>query len=563
MDLPHPSTSLKAIASFRPRAKRVYYYVWLLLKNLIGWALILASGPIGLTFPGPGGLPLFLIGFAMITFPGKRSLTSSVMRGKPINANSSRAIGWSIVAAVLLPAVTVMVFSIRFYDQMQRHGPALVFTVYGIAVVAAWMLISLGIRAMNYGLTFAPAIRRKVRPWMRRRGIVLLPPRRRRRLQRLHDGGSSVSSGDADQDEDTGILEVDDRYQNSIKSFWTTARPWLKRGLGFVLTAAIFGWMIHKIFLHWADVKDRASSISIANFALAAVMFAIFLFVFRAMSWRRIIKGFGHVIPIAPATRIWSTSELTRYVPIAGVIGQVAGRVYLVRPYGVSGTECAASQVLELVIFLLANVLIGVGCLVFFGIRHVHGLARIWLFAMAAIVPLLGLLLHPRIFYGLMGRLLKRLKKPEITNRLEGAELAKLLVWALLGLLWQSVGVFLIVAQPLDLHWSKWYVVAGAYCLSWCAGFLAVWAPGGLGVREAVLIAALDFALPPTVRASFHNGPARIAFLTFLSALLRLWTIAGELIVTGIAYAIDYRGAIGRHLRPQQPPPPRELSVKV
>ena len=56
------------------------------------------------------------------------------------------------------------------------------------------------------------------------------------------------------------------------------------------------------------------------------------------MVWRRILIGFGHYLPVAPATRIWSTSELARYLP--GVIWQVAGRVYLVKPYGVRGSVC-------------------------------------------------------------------------------------------------------------------------------------------------------------------------------------------------------------------------------
>jgi hypothetical protein len=319
---------------------------------------------------------------------------------------------------------------------------------------------------------------------------------------------------------------------------------WVRPLASLLLMGAIFGWMIHKIAIHWADVKSRAGSISIVNFAIAAVLFALFLFVFRALVWRRILKRFGYPLPLAPATRIWSTSEMARYIP--GVIWQVAGRVYLVKPYGVSGSVCAASQVLELVIFLLANILLGVSCLVFFGLRNVHGQARVWLFVLAAMVPLLALLLHPGVFYGLMNKLMDRLKKPPLTNRLSGTELARLLMWNILGLLLQSVAVFLIVAPPLGLLWSKWYVVTGGYCLAWCAGFLAVLNPGGLGVREAVFVAAMRFALPRYVQDQFTNKAVLVSFLTFLSGLLRLWTIAGELILTGIAHAADHRGAMGR-----------------
>src|SRR3954468_15856355 len=60
-------------------------YFWLVFKNVIGWIFILASLPVGISLPGPGGIPLFLLGFALVTFPGKRRLTTRVMRGRPMH----------------------------------------------------------------------------------------------------------------------------------------------------------------------------------------------------------------------------------------------------------------------------------------------------------------------------------------------------------------------------------------------------------------------------------------------------------------------------------------------
>ncbi len=59
-------------------------YFWFIIKNVAGWILIIAAWPVGLLVPGPGGIPLFLIGFAMITLPGKRKLTARVLRGRPL-----------------------------------------------------------------------------------------------------------------------------------------------------------------------------------------------------------------------------------------------------------------------------------------------------------------------------------------------------------------------------------------------------------------------------------------------------------------------------------------------
>jgi len=514
------------------RGRRIYYYLWVVLKNLIGWALILASPPVGLVAPGPMGLPLFLIGFAMITFPGKRGLTARVMRGRPLKKNSAQTISGEIVAAFALPALMVWILSIGFYAQMQRHGPTLVWTVYGLSVIAAGMIVRLSVRAINYGLSFVPSLRRKVRPWMRQRGINLLPPRRRRRL--IRGVASTVT------DLDTGILEMD-------KSFWKAAKPWIRRTITFLFLAAIFFWMGRKIARHWSDVRGRVGLISLPEFVIAVAMFALFLFAVRALSWRRILKGLGYPLPVAPAVRIWSTSELARYVP--GVIWQVAGRAYLALPYGVSKTVCAASQVLELTIFLLANILLGAGCLAVFGLRNVQGDARIRLLEMLALVPLLLLMLYPGIFYGVLDWVLRLMGRPSHAKRLSAGQLAGLLVWAIVGLLWQNLAVFLIVARPLGLHWSKWYVVTGSYSLAWCAGFIVILSPGGLGVREPVFMLAMRFALPQYVRDQFSNKADMDAFVFFLAALLRLWTIAGEMVVFGLAYLADATVRGGRTQR--------------
>jgi len=156
-------------------------------------------------------------------------------------------------------------------------------------------------------------------------------------------------------------------------------------------------------------------------------------------------------------------------------------------------------------------------------------------------------LLHPRIFYGLTNRLLRKIGKPQIVTRLSGRALIGLVAWAVLGLLWQSFALWLITSGPLGLKLAWWWMVAGAYCLAWCAGFLAIFSPGGIGVREFVLVVTMLVILPLPVREKFVDPQAMKAFLAFLSVLLRLWATSGELILAAIAYAADYRGALGRH----------------
>ncbi|MDQ3440599.1 MAG: lysylphosphatidylglycerol synthase domain-containing protein, partial [Planctomycetota bacterium] len=229
-------------------------------------------------------------------------------------------------------------------------------------------------------------------------------------------------------------------------------------------------------------------------------------------------------------------------------IWQVVGRVYMVRPYGVSGSVSSTSQILEIFTSLLANVIMASVCLLYFGVRKdVDGSARVWLFIAMALVPTLALVLHPKIFYRIVNRVLVSIRKPPITQRLDGRKLVGLLAWVLVGLVWQSLAVWLITYDlPVGLPLVKWWVVAGAYSLAWVAGFLAIWAPGGIGVREVVFMAVMAVVLPPDVKQTFVDSPAQLtAFLAFLSLLLRLWATAGELILAIVSLTLDLPGAMG------------------
>jgi hypothetical protein len=328
-----------------------------------------------------------------------------------------------------------------------------------------------------------------------------------------------------------------------MRAVWTGVRPWLWRAAAMALTAWIFAIMIEPLLDHWPAVRGQISAISPVRFFLASAMFATFLLVFRALVWRRILKSFGYKLAPGAATRIWATSEMARYLP--GAIWQVVGRVYLARPYGVGGSVVSTSQILEVFIFLFANVLIAGACLLWFA-QKIDPQSRPWLITALLLVPGLALILHPRVFYGVVNWLLGRLKKPPIVKRLRGAKLVELCAWMILGLVWQGLGVYVITDPVLHLKIAWWWVVAGAYCLAWCAGFIAFWAPGGIGVRELIFVATMQVILPQPVRETIGDEERLAALLVLLGFALRLWTVAGEVMLVVGSHLWDWRGALGR-----------------
>ncbi len=512
-------------------------YFWFVLKNVVGWIFILGSPWLGVLLPGPGGLPLFLIGFALVTFPGKRKITSHVMRGRPVQVDPQVFTLIATIASVAITAVLIWLM-VDKYEHLLRSLHVGFLGIFGVCALAAgitWLIMRLLVSIVNWVLRRMPRVRKFIRPWLRKYGINLLPPRRK----------IDTLSGGVTQNDEDEIIRFSENYRSGMESTWHFLKPWLKRMFSVTITVAIAIWMIRPVRKNWDEVGEQILRTNPWVFALAAMMFAFFLVVFRATVWRQILAGLGHPLPMKPVVRIWSFSELARYVP--GSVVQFVGRVILVKPYGVNAGTCTTSQILELSVFLLSNIVVAVSCLLYFGFKYMHGMARSSLILVALMIPLLLLLLHPKVFYPLVNRVLAMAGRPLITTRLRKRGLFALACWTILGLLWQSIAVWLITCQLFSFPIQKWWLLAGAYCLAWCAGFLAFWAPGGFGVREFCFVTAMQFALPPAVRANLPESPGAVSgILLVLAVLLRLWTIAGELIVASLAYLFDYRGAMGR-----------------
>jgi hypothetical protein len=175
--LPKPAEPAREAGAF------VVKYAAVIVKNVLGWALMLSALVLGSFFPVPIGTPLFLIGFALITLPGKRRLTSSALRGIPIRIYTRKAFWWRSAISLLLPPAALWFLAFQRWPVL--HPSQMTFarlcTVYAIAIGGAWILTWIALRAINVVVRFLPKVRRRVRPWMRDHGINLLPPRRKRR----------------------------------------------------------------------------------------------------------------------------------------------------------------------------------------------------------------------------------------------------------------------------------------------------------------------------------------------------------------------------------------------
>ena len=111
-NLPTPPKPDESQGEARPYLVR---YAAVIIKNILGWALMLSAIVLGGVFPIPIGTPMFLIGFALITLPGKRRLTSGALRGipavsiGPVTTQTARELGFEVMAQAAIFTVEGLV----------------------------------------------------------------------------------------------------------------------------------------------------------------------------------------------------------------------------------------------------------------------------------------------------------------------------------------------------------------------------------------------------------------------------------------------------------------------
>lgn len=256
------------------------------------------------------------------------------------------------------------------------------------------------------------------------------------------------------------------------------------------------------------------------------VMVTLFLVatnLMQAMAWVRLLNKMSHrKLEVAPILAGFMAGQLARYLP-TGKVALLVVRTAAVRSLGLPARLVASSIGIEVLSWLTTGMLIGTGAVYATG-RHGLGLARLlsaWSLPVAACSVLAIAVLIS----------VDRRRFPAWALRLihaegEGPLLSlQVLGWqaaSALGPLVQGALLPLAVGATLSDVWPN----VGMFLLAPIAGFLAIVAPGGLGVREAVLSLAISAQLG-TSRAV---AVALLARATFVVSEVLSWVLAKWLV---------------------------------
>ena len=286
----------------------------------------------------------------------------------------------------------------------------------------------------------------------------------------------------------------------------------------FVVGAAVALLVGRTLVRNWSAF--RSLHVALTPKPVWIVLSVVVVFVTYAIqveSWRRLLSGWAQRLSYSRAARIWLVVNLGRYIP--GKVWSVAGLVVLAQRAGVEPWAAAASA------FALQAV--GLGTAVALVAAATPSAASPLRLGTAALVALLtiGLLTWERT-----ARRIAELTGPK--DQFRPLPLAAVAESAGLSLLsWITYGVaFWLLARGLGLPGALPVArAAGVFALGYILGLLALFAPGGVGVREVVLVGLLTPAL---------GGGGAVALSVASRILLTLTEVAaplGALLITRAA----------------------------
>ena len=218
---------------------------------------------------------------------------------------------------------------------------------------------------------------------------------------------------------------------------------------------------------------------------LLSALCLVLMLTMQTVMWRQLSRSVSHTLSWRGAMAMW-LPQMGKYVP--GKTATVLGAFWVLVRFGLPRRSAAAVVFVRTGIVILVGLIVAAPLTLWGDVREALPLGWLWC---TLLVVTGGVLLHPRVFAAVGNFVLRKLRRPPIESlpRLShyaGPVIASAAQWVFAG---TSLYLLARGLGPMDL--DRLGILISAAALSVTFGFLAFFAPAGLGVREGLLLAIL------------------------------------------------------------------------
>jgi len=292
----------------------------------------------------------------------------------------------------------------------------------------------------------------------------------------------NASSQPVPQRDDAEALDHGIKPRRSSSLF-----PYLKLAL-LILVLAFVGYALWKQF--------KQIDFSTLHFAILPLL-GSFLFLFavssvQMISYRSLLSAYAHAPRWREMAAVAWVPPLGKYVP--GKVAALLGAMYMLRKFKIPGSV-AVSVVLALDgLAVLAGLICGAPLLLWQPLRERWP----WGWIVCVLVAVVGCtMLHPKIFGRLINLALRRLKKDPLPKMPPIGTYLIPVACAFAQWVFAGLSLWLMARSVTSVEVEKIPLFMSLAALSQTVGYLALFAPGGLGVQDGITLLVLKNVLGP------------------------------------------------------------------
>lgn len=291
-------------------------------------------------------------------------------------------------------------------------------------------------------------------------------------------------------------------------------RDWLQRYSAVLYVLLV---TLGAVFLLRAVAGSLSALTAPVTIDITALSIAIVLvcagFLAHLSAWFLVLRFAGKEIDFLSTASTYCLYQVTTYIP--GTLWQFIGIAERGEQLGIGRKDSSATILLQQVVGVLASLLFAT----YYLFTQVEVLSSYRYLLLILIVA--GFIsIHPSIFQYPINHVLRLLKQEPLSLNLQYRQMMVLLGVSLASWLLMGAG-FAFLVRGATVHTLSILDATGVYAAAWAVGFLVIIVPGGIGVRESVLV----FLLTPITGVSTA---------ALLSVAARLWSALPELVFTAL-----------------------------
>lgn len=250
------------------------------------------------------------------------------------------------------------------------------------------------------------------------------------------------------------------------------------RALSLVLVAVVL-WFFGRSLLEqrsaigarWDELHPAWGLLALSGFVVL-ISYAVLI-----ETWRRTVVAWGAQITWTSAARIWFVSNLGKYVP--GKVWQIGAMSLLAEQSGVPAVAAVGSSLVVNLVNLLAGMLV----VLLTAAQLIPGARVVPMLLVVTVLALATPWLLPWIARLASAVLRKPIAEPKVPpSAMFVALVGCMIAWVLYGVAFQLLAVALFGSTS---GTTASYIAV--FTLSYLAGYVFLFAPGGIGAREDVL----------------------------------------------------------------------------